>query len=254
MLCRGGWPDACLNSNKYPLKKAHAYVDALLRGDFQRVDETLRDIEKAKRLLRSLSRNQGGQVSLNALCQDVNNGSTFLSDVTAASYIRALKKIYVEEDLPAWSPNLRSKTAIREQEKRYFTDPSIAVACLGIGPDDLLRDLKTFGFLFEAMCIRDLLVYASSLDGEVFHYRDKSNLECDAVVHLRSGKYGLIEITLGDDLGVEKGAASLKKLNAKLDEEKMGSPSFMMVLTGVGAFSYRRNDGIYVVPLGCLKN
>lgn len=156
--------------------------------------------------------------------------------------------------MPAWNPNLRSKTAIRTSATRYFVDPSIATAALGLGPDDLLDDLNTFGLLFETLCVRDLRVYAESLDGEVFHFRDGKGLECDAVVHLRNGSYGLIEIKLGGDKLIDEGVANLKKLADKIDITKMKVPAFMMVLTAVGSYAYRRADGVYIVPVGCLKD
>ena len=156
--------------------------------------------------------------------------------------------------MPAWNPNLRSKTAIRTSDTRYFVDPSIAVAALGLGPKDLINDLNTFGLLFETMCVRDLRVYADALGGTVYHYRDKNGLECDAVVHLRNGSYGLVEIKLGGDKLVAEGAASLLKLASKIDTTKMKAPSFMMVLTGVGEYAYQRTDGVFVVPVGCLKD
>lgn len=171
-----------------------------------------------------------------------------------ASYVNALRKIFVVEDMPAWHPNLRSKTAIRSSDTRYYIDPSIAAAALEIGPDDLLNDLKTFGFLFETLCVRDLRVFADALNGGVFHYRDKDGQECDAVIHLKNGRYGLIEIKLGGDRLIEEGAKSLLALDSKLDKDRMRAPSFLMVLTGVGDYAYRRRDGVYVVPIGCLKN
>ena len=177
-----------------------------------------------------------------------------MSDETVASYINALRKIFAVEDMPAWNPNLRSKTAIRSSDTRYYIDPSIAAAALGIGPKDLMNDLKTFGFLFETLCIRDLRVFADALNGEVYHYRDKDGQECDAVIHLKNGKYGLIEIKLGGDKLIEEGAASLKNMEAKIDTDKMNVPSFLMVLIGIGDYAYRRQDGVYVVPIGCLKN
>jgi len=156
--------------------------------------------------------------------------------------------------MPAWNPNLRSKTSIRTTETRYFVDPSIATASLGIGPDDLLNDLNTFGLFFETLCVRDLRVFAQALDGEVFHYRDSSGLECDSVVHLRNGSYGLVEIKLGGDKLIEEGVATLKSLAKKIDTTRMKEPSFLMVLTGTTSYAYRREDGIYVVPIGCLKD
>ena len=166
----------------------------------------------------------------------------------------ALKKIFVVEDMPAWNPNLRSKTAIRTSDTRYFTDPSIAVAALGIGPEDLINDLNTFGLLFECLCIRDLRIYADSIAGAVYHYRDKEGLECDAVIHLRNGKYGLAEIKLGGSLLIEEGAKTLKTLASKIDTGKMKEPSFLMVITATGDYAFRRPDGICIVPIGCLKD
>ena len=156
--------------------------------------------------------------------------------------------------MPAWNPNLRSKTAIRSSDTRYYTDPSIAAAALGIGPGDLMDDLKTFGFLFEGMCVRDLRVYADALQGSVYHYRDRDGLECDAVVHLRNGSYGLVEIKLGGSRLIEEGALSLKTLSSRIDTKKMKPPAFLMVMTGTGNYAYRRSDGVYVVPAGCLKD
>lgn len=173
---------------------------------------------------------------------------------TIASYLSALKKIFVVENMPAWNPNLRSKTAIRTSDTRYFVDPSIAATSMGIGPDDLLGDMNTFGLLFETLAVRDLRIYADALDGQVYHYRDKTGLECDAVIHLRNGSYGLIEIKLGGDTLTDAGAASLLKLAAKIDTDKMKAPSFLMVLTGTGQFAYMRPDGVYVVPIACLKD
>ena len=177
-----------------------------------------------------------------------------VSDKTVYEYQRVLKGIFVIEDTPAWNPNLRSKTAIRSTDTRYFVDPSIGAASLGLGPEDLLADLNTFGFIFENLCIRDLRIYAEALDGSVFHYRDSNNLECDAVIHLRNGKYGLVEIKLGGDKLLEEGVATLKKLESKLDTDRMNKPSFLMVLTGVGDYAFRRPDGVYVDPIRSLGN
>ena len=154
-----------------------------------------------------------------------------MSEETISAYLTALKKIFVIEDMPAWNPNLRSKTAIRTSDTRYFVDPSIAVAALGLGPQDLMYDLNTYGLLFETMAVRDLRVYAESLDGRVYHYRDHNGLECDTVIHLRDGHYGLIEIKLGGDTLIDEGAQTLKKLTEKIDTTRMHAPSFLMVLT-----------------------
>ncbi|HBD06601.1 MAG TPA: AAA family ATPase [Firmicutes bacterium] len=254
IACRGGWPRAIDLDGDIALEQAYDYYDAVVRSDISRVDGIKRDSERVKRLMRSLARNQGTQAPLEILCKDVavNDSSTINVD-TVYSYINALKKIFVVEDMAAWNPNLRSKTAIRTSDTRFFVDPSIAVAALGLGPNDLINDLNTFGFIFETMCVRDLRVFADALNGKVYHYRDKTNLECDAVLHLRDGKYGLIEIKLGGEKLIEDGARNLNKLADKIDTNKMKEPSFKMVLTATGDFAYRRKDGIYVVPLGCLK-
>jgi hypothetical protein len=177
-----------------------------------------------------------------------------MSDETISSYIKALKKIFVIEDMPAWNPNLRSKTSIRTSDTHYFVDPSLAIAALGVGPNDLLNDLNTLGLIFETLCVRDLRVYAEANDGNVFHYRDKSGLECDTVVHLKNGSYGLIEIKLGGNTLIEEGAVNLNTLTEKIDTTKMKKPSFKMVLTAVGQYAYMRTDGVMVVPIGCLKD
>ena len=214
-----------------------------------------RDRTRVNRLLRSYSRHQGAQVSISAIRDDLieNEGESFDCD-TIATYIKALKRIFVIEDVEAWNPNLRSKTAIRTSDTRYFTDPSIATAALGIGPTDLISDLDTFGLIFETLCIRDLRIYAEASNGNVYHYRDKNGLECDAVVHLRDGRYGLIEIKLGGDNLIEKGASTLLSLAGKIDTTKMKKPSFLMVLTAVGEYAYRREDGVLVVPVGSMRD
>ena len=205
--------------------------------------------------MRSYARNIGSQASNETLRNDMINNDVFSLDTdTVYSYLNALKKIFVIEEAPAWNPNLRSKTAIRTSETRYFIDPSIAAASLGIGPNDLINDLNTFGLIFEALCIRDLRVYAESINGSVYHYKDATDLECDAVIHLRNGSYGLIEIKLGGDKLINEGAENLKKVRDKIDVKKMNNPSFLMVLTATGQYAYEREDGIYVVPIGCLKN
>ena len=257
LTCRGGWPKATLKkSKKAALLQAKEYYEAVYRYDISRVDDVERDPELTKRLMRSYSRNQGSQASAGTILADIRaNESDELSENTIYSYIKALKKIFVIEDSLAWNPNLRSKTAIRTSDTRYFIDPSIATAALGLGPDDLINDLNTFGLLFETLCVRDLRVYADALGGTVYHYRDKSNLECDAVVHLENGSYGLIEIKLGGDTLIKEGAENLQLLANKLDTTKMKKPSFLMVLTGVGNYAYKRpEDGVLVVPVGCLKD
>ncbi len=262
VLCRGGWPFAIdMRTHRSALKQATIYYQGVVGSgtgegsDVSRADNVRRDPERVKRLMRSLSRHQGTQASLATIYQDLQgNDDGSLNEDTIASYIKALKRIFVVEDMPAWNPNLRSKTAVRTSDTRYFVDPSIAVAALGIGPKDLINDLETFGLLYETMAVRDLRVYAEALDGMVYHYRDKNNLECDAVIHLRNGHYGLVEIKLGGSDLIEQGATSLKTLARKIDTTRMPAPSFLMVLVGVGNYAYRREDGVYVVPAGCLRN
>lgn len=256
LTCRGGWPKAVLKkSEKAALAQAFDYYDSVVSNDIKRVDDIDRDEELTKRIMRSYARNQGTQATVGTILADIkSNGDERMSDSTVYSYIKALKEIFVIEDSIAWNPNLRSKTAIRTSDTRYFIDPSIATAALGMGPKDLINDMKTFGFIFETLAIRDLRVYADALDGKVYHYRDKNNLECDAVIHLRNGSYGLVEVKIGGAELIKEGAESLKTLSSKIDSTRMKTPSFMMVLTGIGKFAYKRpEDGVLVVPIGCLR-
>ena len=255
LICRGGWPAAVGLPDEAALEQAFDYYDAVTKEDVTKVDGVKRASERVQRLMRSYARHQGTQASIATLREDLkNNDTATLDDDTISSYLEALRKIFVVEDMPAWNPNLRSKTAIRTADTRYFVDPSIATASLGLGPDDLLNDLSTMGFLFESMCVRDLRVFADALKGQVYHYRDKSGLECDAVVHLRNGQYGLVEIKLGGETLIEEGAETLNELSSQIDTTRMKSPSFRMIMTATGDFAYRRpKDGIYVIPIGCLK-
>lgn len=254
-ICRGGWPHAVGMGKKAALSQAIDYYDAVIKSDINRADGVNKSPERVKRLMKSFARNQGAQVANTVLKADIQvNDTESLNEDTIASYINALKKIFVVEDMPAWNPILRSKTAIRTTDTRYYIDSSIATAALGIGPNDLMNDLNTMGLLFETMCVRDLRVYSEYLGGEVLHYRDKLGLECDTVIRLRNGKYGLAEIKLGGQKLIEEGAINLKSLADKIDTTKMPAPSFMMIVVGIGDFAYRRADGIYIVPIGCLKN
>ena len=255
LCCRGGWPRSVSMDKNIALEQAYDYYDAVVNSDISRVDNINRNPERTKNLMRSYARNIGSQASNETLKNDmINNDSFSLDTDTVLSYINALKKIFVVEESLTWNPNLRSKTAIRTSDTRYFIDPSIAVAALGLGPNDLINDLNTFGLIFESLCVRDLRVYAESINGSVYHYRDASDLECDAVIHLRDGSYGLIEIKLGGDKLINEGVESLLKLKNKIDIEKMKNPSFLLVLTATGKYSYKREDGVLVVPIGCLKN
>lgn len=255
LICRGGWPMSVGLPEEVALEQAFDYYDAVTKEDVTRADGVKRASERVQRLMRAYARHQGTQASIATLKEDLKyNDSDTLDDGTISTYLEALRKIFMVEDMPAWNPNLRSKTAIRTANTRYFVDPSIATAALGLGPADLINDLNTTGFLFEAMCVRDLRVFAESLGGKVYHYRDKSGLECDAVVHLRNGQYGLIEIKLGGESLIKDGVETLTSLDAQIDTERMKAPSFKMILTATGEYAYRRSDdGIYVVPIGCLK-
>lgn len=255
LTCRGGWPLAVNMKSDIALDQAFDYVDAVEKRDISLADGVNRDPSRTHRLLRSYARHQGSQANYATIKADLQaNESESFSEETIASYINALKKIFVIEDSEAWNPNLRSKSAIRTSDTRYFSDPSIATAALGLGPSDLINDLNTFGLIFETLCVRDLRVYAEALNGKVYHFRDKNGLECDAVIHLRNGSYGLVEIKIGGDNLIEEGAKTLKVLAGKIDLDRMKSPSFLMVLTAVGTYAYRREDGVYVVPVGCLKD
>ena len=255
LICRGGWPFACSLQGDAALAQAFYYVDAVIKKDVSRVDGTSRNITTTRLLMRSYARNQGSQATIGTIVADMmTNDENEIGVKTAGSYLDALRKIFVIEDSEAWNPNLRSKTAIRTANTRYFIDPSIGTAVLGLGPKDLINDLNTMGLFFETLCVRDLRIFADALDGQVFHYRDKSGLECDAVIHLRNGRYGLVEIKLGGDRLINEGASNLLALVDKINTDKMKEPSFLMVLTGTGDFAYRRKDGVYVVPIGCLKD
>ena len=254
--CRGGWPKAVTKkSEKAALAQIKEYFRAIVQSDVSRVDLVNRDAERAQRLMRSYARHQGAQATIGTIRADIEaNEATSMSDNTIESYLGALRKIFIIEDMPAWNPNLRSKTAIRTTDTRYFVDPSVATTALGLAPKDLINDLKTFGLVFETLCVRDLRVYADALGGKVYHYRDANGLECDAVVHLPDGSYGLVEIKLGGEKLIGEGVTNLGKLASKLDTSKMKAPAFSMIITAVGQRAYKRTDGIFIVPVGCLKD
>jgi predicted AAA+ superfamily ATPase len=252
LICRGGWPKAVGQSQKIALQQARDYFDAIVESDISRADGISRNPERVKTLMRSYARFIASDTKMATIREDMQvNDLDTLDFNTIASYINALKLIFVIEDLPAWSPKLRSRTAIRTSDTRHFIDPSIGAASLGVSPMDFVNDLETMGFYFESLCIRDLRVYAEALDGKVYHYRDKSGLECDAIIHLRNGDYGLVEIKLGGS-AIETAATNLLNLQNKIDTQRMKSPSFLAILTGT-KYGYRRKDGIYVIPIGCLK-
>lgn len=255
LLCRGGWPWATLLSKEPALDQAFDYVDSVTNIDILRVDKVKRSPERTKLLLRSYARNISQQVSLATIHKDMlSNDASTLDEDTVADYLRALKKLFVVEDMFAWNPNIRSKSAIRTSDTRHFVDPSIGTAALGLGPKDLINDLRSFGLFFEDMVVRDLRVYAEALDGNLYHYRDSSGLECDAVLHRRNGSYALMEIKLGGEEHINEGAGNLQALAKIIDTAKMKSPSFMAVIVGVGSYAYKRKDGVYVIPISCLKD
>jgi predicted AAA+ superfamily ATPase len=251
-LCRGGWPASIGQNSQSALRMAMDYVEAVINHDVSRVDGVDKNPNRVRMLLRSLARNISTMASIQTIREDMEATDSTISEKTISSYLNALRRIFVVEDLPAWSPSLRSKTTIRTSAKRHFVDPSIATAVRRVHPEGVLKDFETFGFLFESLCTRDLRIYAQINDGDVFHYRDKNGLEADMVIALRDGRWGAIEVKLGNKQ-TEIAAENLQKLKSKVDTQKMGDPAFLMVLTG-GPFAYRREDGVLVVPLGCLRN
>lgn len=255
LTCRGGWPQSTFLEGDLALDQAFDYVDAVTGIDIQRVDDVKRSSERARLLLRSYARNIAQQVSYATIKADMmSNDAKSLDEDTVADYIKALKQLFVVEDLEAWNPNIRSKSAIRTSDTRHFVDPSIGTAALGLGPTDLINDLNSFGLFFEDLAVRDLRVFAEALDGRLYHYRDSSGLECDTVLHRRNGTYALIEVKLGGEKLIEEGVEALQALAKTIDTSKMPAPSFMMVLTAVGRYAFQRKDGVFIVPIGCLKN
>ncbi len=252
LTCRGGWPKAVGQPERVALQQAFDYLDAVVESDVSRVDGVRRSSSHACALMRAYARAVASQSTFASLQSDMGESGAALGESALRDYLEALRSLFVIEDLEAWNPNLRSKTAIRTTPTRHFADPSIATAALGASPSDLMYDLNTFGLVFESLCVRDLRACAAALDGSVCHYRDKSGLECDAVIRLRNGSYGLIEIKLGGDSAIEDGAKTLKELADKIDTSRMPAPSFLMVLTGTGQYSYPREDGVLVVPIRTL--
>ncbi len=255
LICRGGWPGSLEMDDDVALAQAFDYIEAVTKSDMSRVDGKSRDSQKVRMLLRSYARSQGTQTSQASISADISvNETVKVSEETVSDYLRALRMMYAVEDMKAWRPDLRSKTAIRTSDTRYFVDPSLAAASLRIGPKDLLNDLNTMGSMFETLAVRDLRVYAESIDGDVYHYRDNLGNECDAVIHLRNGRYALIELKLGGKTLVEEGAKTLKDVLRRIDTDRMGEPTFMAVVTGTGNYAYRREDGVLVIPIGALKD
>ena len=252
LICRGGWPASIRQERETALRMARDYVEAIIHQDISRVDNIEKNPERVRLLLRSLARNISTTANYQTIKQDIEATDISISDKTISTYINALRRIFVVEDINAWSPSLRSKTAIRTSEKRHFVDPSLATAVMRINPEGVLADFEYFGFLFESLCTRDIRIYAQANDADVFHYRDKTGLEADLIIRQRNGKWAAIEIKLGNKQ-IEEAAQNLLALSAKIDEEKMGKDSFLMIVTG-GQYAYQRNDGIWVVPIGCLRD
>jgi len=250
-LARGGWPAAVGEKGRLALQHAENYVEGVIESDVSRVDDVEKDPSNVRLLMQSLARNVSTAAKLTTIRDDITAEKP-ITDRTIASYMNALERIFVIEDLPAWSPNMRSGTALRTHKKRHFVDPSIATAVLRVSPEGLMKDFNAFGLLFESLCIRDLRVYAQANDGEVYHYRDKNGLEVDAVISLHDGRWGAVEVKMGAG-AVDEAAGNLMKLRDKVNLDKMGEPSFLAVVTA-STYAYRREDGIYVVPIGCLKD
>lgn len=253
-ITRGGWPASVGENEKVALRHAIDYVEAVINADVSRVDGVEKNPVRVRALLRSLSRNISTMATIKTIYDDIAMGDADerISEKTISQYLNALDRIFVTENLPAWNPALRSKTAIRTSPKRQFSDPSIATAVMRLTPERLLEDFNYFGFLFESLCDRDLRVYAEAIDGQVFHYRDASGLESDAVICLNDGRWAAVEVKLGSK-EIEEAAEHLLKLKDRVNTEKMREPSFLMILTGT-EIAYRRDDGVYVVPIGCLKD
>ncbi len=251
-ISRGGWPASIGMGMNASLQQAEQYLDAIVEIDISRVDGVEKDPARVRALMKSLARNTGTTASLVTIQNDVSGGNNNLAANTVRTYLNGLERLFVIEDQPAWNPALRSRSRLRAAPKRHFIDPSIAVAALQTNPDGLLKDFNTFGYLFESLCIRDLRIYAQSLNGDIFHYRDNTDLEADAIISLRDGRWGAVEIKLGQK-EVDKAAENLLTLKERINEDKMNPPSFLMVLTGNG-YALKRKDGVLCVPISCLKN
>ena len=251
-ICRGGFPATIDKQEKIALQMPIDYVEAIVNHDISDVDGVDKNPNRVRLQLRSLARNIATVATAPTILKDIESTETTISDKTLAVYYNALQRIYVAEPLPAWSPSLRSKTAIRTSNKHHFVDPCIASAVMRVNPSGILQDFEYSGFLFEALCVRDIRIYAQNNDGDVVHYRDKTGLEADMIVGLRDGRWGAIEVKLGNKQ-IEEAAENLLTLKAKIDTEKMREPSFLMVVTG-GQYAFKREDGVLVVPIGCLKN
>lgn len=255
LICRGGWPISVLAPKEIAIEITKNYYNGLfVFEDCENERFRNKNPEIMKMIVRSYARHISTEAAVSTIIADVRQSNERTMDTkTYDDYNEALNDIFIIEDMPAWNPNIRSKTSIRSTPTRHFVDTSIACRALGAGPEDLLHDLESFGLFFEDMAVRDLRIYSEVLGGEVRHYRDNAGLECDAVIHLENGSWGAVEIKLGGDDLIEAGASSLKLLKAKIEEKSNEkSPSFLMVLTAVGG-AYQREDGVFVVPINLLK-
>ena len=253
ILTRGGWPAAVNEKSEVlALKKASDYYEAVVNEDISKADSVEKNPDRVRALMRSLSRNISSEANTTTILNDLRANDESLSQVTIDQYVKALKTLFVIDDLPAWSPSLRSKTAIRTTAKRHFSDPSIATAALGANSKRLFDDFCTFGLLFEALCIRDLRVYADSLGGNVYHYRDAKGIEVDAVIQMQDGNWGAVEVKMGAG-DIATAAENLTAFRNNVDTSKMREPSFLMVLTATNT-AFQMENGVWVVPLACLKN
>ena len=252
LIVGGGWPASVNKSIDVKQRQVAGYCNSIINTEISTADGIERDSEKVYQVLRSYSRHISTQVTIKTITSDVTKNFDSINRNTVGEYLEALRKIFVVEDLKSWSPKLRSKTVISQSPTRHFVDPAIAAYFLDANPKDLLNDLETMGLLFESLVIRDLRIYAESIGGRVYHYRDHSGQEADAILHFKVGKWAAIEVKLGTK-AIDEGAESLKRLANKIDQEAMNKPSFLAVITGTG-YAYRRDDGVYVLPIGCLRN
>lgn len=254
LVCRGGWPVCVGDNKKTALEHAYNFYEGLVEADINKFSKIDKNPQRVRNVIRSYSRGIAGEMSIEKIREDIMaNDRSEISVNTISSYLDILKRLFIIEELPSWNINLRSKTRIRTSNVHHFVDPSIACAALEAGPEDMMNDLRNFGFLFESMCIRDLRVYAQKYNGKVFHYRDSRGLETDAIIHLRGGEWAAVEVKLASSDSIEEGADHLLKLRNDIDTSKSKLPSFLLVLTAT-SYAYRRTDGVYVVPIGCLRD
>ena len=251
IIVRGGWPGSIGKSLKIATRQVSGYIQNIIKTDIKTIDGVERDEAKTLAVLKSLARHTSTQATDQKIVEDVAANHYSIHRNTLSDYLSVLRELYIIEDLPAWSPKLRSKTTIRTSNTRHFIDPAFAASLLNASPKDLLEDVETFGLLFESLVVRDLRIYTDYLGGFVTHYRDKTNLEADAIIHLSDGRWCAIEVKLGSH-ELDKAAENLKKLANRVDSSNAQHPSFLMIITGT-EFGYRRDDGVYVVPIGCLK-